>query len=143
MIISHPLYDEFHPQHHAPYIEFFHEVLSQTRDSNVLREKYEEQFANNPAYVHMYRHGHAFHGAHPFYMWYWGEAGRRRAGKIIVVGAESTRAAQIMGWEVAANMTEALAAARDFLGHDAPASVLHCPPVMMTKVTDPTVEPFS
>jgi hypothetical protein len=41
-----------------------------------LREKYEREFANNPSYIEMYRRGNAYHGAHPFFMWYWGENGR-------------------------------------------------------------------
>ena len=38
-----------------------------------LQHKYEEEFAHNPSYIEMYRRGNAYHGAHPFFMWYWGE----------------------------------------------------------------------
>ena len=61
---------------HPSYIEFFNRLLPETRDAHVLREKYEREFANNPSYVEMYRRGNAYHGAHPFFMWYWGENGR-------------------------------------------------------------------
>ena len=27
----------------------------------------------------MYRRGNAYHGAHPFFMWYWGQRGREQA----------------------------------------------------------------
>ena len=54
-------------------IEFFNRLLPETRDAMKLEHMYEREFAENPSYVHLYRKGHAYHGAHPFYMWYWGE----------------------------------------------------------------------
>ena len=54
-----------------------------------LEHKYEDEFANNPSYIEMYRRGNAYHGAHPFFMWYWGENGRQHVGKVIVAGAEN------------------------------------------------------
>ena len=68
MIICHPLRDEWHPDHHPSYIEFFHRLLPETRDSHKLQRKYEKIFAEDPAYVQMYRYGNAYHGVHPFYM---------------------------------------------------------------------------
>ena len=38
-------------------------------------QNFEREFARNPTYIHMYRYGNAYHGVHPFYMWYWGEPG--------------------------------------------------------------------
>jgi hypothetical protein len=55
MIVSHPCFDEFDHNHHAPYIEFFHRLLSESRDAFYLREKYEREFATNPNYIEMYR----------------------------------------------------------------------------------------
>ena len=50
----------------------------------------------------MYRRGTAYHGAHPFYMWYWGAfRGRDRIGKVIVVGADNEYVPQVLGWEMA------------------------------------------
>jgi hypothetical protein len=45
-------------------------VLTETTDP-VEIHKYEESFATDPWYIHLYRTGHAYHGVHPFYMWYW------------------------------------------------------------------------
>ena len=135
MIIFHPCTDEFHPEHHPSYIEFFHRLLPETRDSNVLQDKYEEQFANDPAYISMYRNGHAYHGVHPFYMWYWGENGRARTGKTIVVGAEQRYVPEMMGWENASSLTEALDMAKSFLEMRSPQiTCLRHPPILMTEV---------
>ncbi len=68
MIICHPLRDEFHPEHHPSYIEFFHRCLAETTDAVELEKNFEREFARNPTYIHMYRYGNAYHGVHPFYM---------------------------------------------------------------------------
>src|SRR3954466_12955147 len=89
LILCPPCYDEFDHEQHPSYIEFFNRLLPETRDSHVLREKYEREFATNPSYIEMYRRGHAYHGAHPFYMWYWAENGRAHVGRVIAAGAEN------------------------------------------------------
>src|SRR5207253_2837508 len=55
LILHHPCYDEFDHNFHPSYIEFFNRILPETRDSHVLREKYEREFATNPSYIEMYR----------------------------------------------------------------------------------------
>src|SRR5438552_8580709 len=70
-IISHPTPWEFHPVHHPSYIDFFEQVLAETTDPVQIEAKYEEAFATDPWYVHLYRTTNAYHGVHPFYMWYW------------------------------------------------------------------------
>jgi hypothetical protein len=132
MIITHPLYDEFDPDVHPSYIEFFHRILTETRDSKIIERDYEERFAREPSYIHMFRTGKAYHPVHPFYMWYWGEAGRASTGKIIVVGAESKRCAEILGWDVAPTLDDAIGEARAFLGKPDPQiTVLHHPPLLL------------
>ena len=81
LIMSHPTPWDFHPVHHPSYIDFFEQVLSQTTDPVDIESKYEEDFATDEWYRHLYRTSYAYHGVHPFYMWYWGRrapAPRRR-----------------------------------------------------------------
>ena len=134
LIITHPLYDDFDPHHHPSYIEFFHRILPETRDSFELQRKYEGEFAHHPDYIRMYRTGHAYHGVHPFYMWYWGENGRAHVGKVIVVGAESKAAAQTLGWETARSMDEALEMAQSHVGHKPSVTLMHFAPILMADV---------
>jgi hypothetical protein len=72
MIMFHPVPNEFHQVHHPSYVDFFEEVLSETTDPSTIESKYEERYATDPWYVHLYRKSYAYHGVHPFYMWYWG-----------------------------------------------------------------------
>ena len=37
-----------------------------------IEAQYEKQFAEDEWYRHLYRTSYAYHGVHPFYMWYWG-----------------------------------------------------------------------
>ncbi|MBI4467124.1 MAG: DUF2088 domain-containing protein [Acidobacteria bacterium] len=135
MIVTHPCYDEFDPVFHPSYIEFFNRVLVETRDSLVMQKKYEEEFARDPAYIKMYREGHAYHGVHPFYMWYWGENGRAHIGKVIVVGANNQRVPAILGWDQADTMEEALERAESHVGRKPSITLMHFPPILMADVS--------
>jgi len=134
MIIFHPCTDLFDKEQHAPYVEFVHDVLAQTRDAAVMHAKFEEKFAHNPAYIEMYRRGHAYHPAHPFYMWYWGEAGRQHVGRVIVVGSDNDYIPKLLGWETARTFAEALAMAKGSR-RDPEITMLHVPPIVMADVT--------
>jgi nickel-dependent lactate racemase len=135
MIICHPCTDEFDKNHHAPYIEFVHNLLPETRDAMELHKRYERKFASNPAYIQMYRTGNAYHPAHPFFMWYWGEAGRQHLGRVIVVGADNEYIPKLLGYETARTMAEALEMAKDTAPQSPQITMMHIPPIMMADVT--------
>ncbi len=132
MIVTHPCSDAFDPVHHPSYIEFFNRLLPETRDAYVLEQKYQDEFAYNPTYVEMYRRGNAYHGAHPFYMWYWGQAGREHLGKVIVVGADNATVPRLLGWDRADTLAEAIAMARGLMGRSASITMLHHPPILIS-----------
>ena len=135
LILTHPCYDEFDPVFHPSYIEFFNRVLTETRDSLVMQKKYEEEFARDPAYIKMSREGNAYHGVHPFYMWYWGENGRAHLGKVIVVGANNARVPAILGWDTARTMDEALEMAASHVGRQPSITLMHFPPILLADVS--------
>lgn len=134
LILCHPAFDAFDPDQHPSYIEFFNRLLPETRDAVKLSHKYEKEFAENPSYVHLYRKGNAYHGVHPFYMWYWGENGRQHVGKVIVAGAENNHVPALMGWERTDTLTEAIEQARGFMGRSASVTVVKTAPVVQADV---------
>jgi hypothetical protein len=134
LILCHPCHDDFDHEQHPSYIEFFNRLLPETRDAMKLRHKYEEEFARNPSYISMYRRGHAYHGAHPFFMWYWGENGRQHVGKVIVAGASNAHVPAMMGWERAESVTEAIAMARSYTGPSSSVTMLRTVPIAMADV---------
>lgn len=136
MIVLHPCTDKFDNDQHAPYIEFVHRLLPETRDAMELHKRFEKKFAANPAYVEMYRSGHAYHPAHAFFMWYWGEAGRQHLGRMIVVGADNEYIPQLLGWETARTMDEALRMARTTAPPQPDILAMHVAPMMMVEMSE-------
>jgi hypothetical protein len=71
----------------------------------------------------------------PSTCWYWGEAALHHVGKVICVGATNQRVAEILGWDTAATIDEALGAARAFLGKAPEVTLLHHPPIVIPDVS--------
>jgi hypothetical protein len=133
-ILSHPTPWAFHPVHHPSYIDFFEEVLAETTDPLEIEKTYEERFATDEWYRHLYRTGHAYHGVHPFYMWYWGAHALEHLGRVIVVGGDPA-AVRRMGFSPASTLDDALEIAADVVGSAPTISHFHCPPIMLADVT--------
>jgi lactate racemase len=132
-IFFHPVPWEFHQVHHPSYVDFFEEVLAETTDPATIESKYEEQYATDPWYIHLYRNSHAFHGVHPFYMWYWGAHGLHHLGDVIFVGADRRSVAR-MGFRTATTFADALEMASDAVGSSPRITYLHSPPLTMAEV---------
>jgi len=137
LILLHPCTDKFDHEQHAPYVDFVHRLLPETRDAVQLRDRYEEKYARDPALIQMFRTGHAYHPSHPFFMWYWGENGRQHLGRVIVVGADNEYIPKLFGWETAPSMEEALYRAKGGENRSLEITALHVPPVIMGEVTLP------
>ena len=122
VILSHPTPWEFHPGHHPSYIDFFEQVLAETTDPVAMHKQFEESFATDPWYIHLYRTAHAYHGVHPFYMWYWCAHALEHLGRVIIVGGDPARCG---GWgsRRPSTLADALEMARTSSGpphHDPP-----------------------
>ncbi|MHB1535949.1 MAG: NPN-dependent hydroxyacid isomerase, LarAH14/15/16 family [Acidimicrobiales bacterium] len=133
-ILSHPTPWAFHPVHHPSYIDFFEEVLSETTDPIEIEKTYEERFATDEWYRHLYRTSHAYHGVHPFYMWYWGAHALEHLGRVIIVGGDP-KAVRRLGFAPASSLDDALEMASDVVGPAPSITHLHCPPIMIADVT--------
>jgi hypothetical protein len=133
VIMSHPTPWAFHPVHHPSYIDFFEQVLAETTDPLEIEAKYEEQFATDPWYINLYRTSYAYHGVHPFYMWYWGAHALQHVGGVIVVGGDA-KAVRRMGFKPASTLRDALEMAEDVVGRHPTITHLHNPPLLMADV---------
>ena len=133
VIMSHPTPWEFNPVHHPSYIDFFEQVLSETTDPIEVAKGFEESFATDPWYIHLYRTGHAYHGVHPFYMWYWCAHALQHLGGVIIVGGDPA-AVHRLGFRVASTMADALEMATDIVGPSPTLTHLHTPPILMSDV---------
>ncbi len=134
LIIDHPIEDDFTMLHHPSYYDFFHDLLPQTADPKELEQRFEKSYAQNERYIDLYRRSYAYHGVHPFYMWYWGAHGMAHMGKVISVAPKNSETARRLGFDVAPSMAAALGMAQDFVGSDPKIYYYHCPPITMTKL---------
>ncbi|MDE3086060.1 MAG: DUF2088 domain-containing protein [Acidobacteriota bacterium] len=132
LVLSHPTPWDFHPGHHPSYIDFFEQVLTESTDP-VEVAKFEQAFATDPWYVHLYRTGHAYHGVHPFYMWYWCAHALEHLGAVIVVGGDRA-AVRRLGFTPATTLADALEMASDVVGPDPSVLHLHSPPLALADV---------
>jgi hypothetical protein len=133
LILSHPTPWAFDPVQHPSYVDFFEQVLAETTNPLEVEAKYEESFATDPWYIHLYRTGHAYHGVHPFYMWYWCAHALEHLGQVIVVGGDRA-AVRRLGFKPASTLADALEMAEDVVGRDPSVTHLHAPPLLLAEV---------
>jgi hypothetical protein len=133
LIMQHPTRADFDPAFHPSYIDFYEQVLTETTDPNEMHKAYEESFATDPWYIHLYRTGHAYHGVHPFYMWYWCAHALEHLGRVIVLGGDP-KVVRRMGFSPASTMADALEIASDVVGTSPTLTHFHTPPIMLADV---------
>jgi len=133
VIISHPTPWAFHPVHHPSYIDFFEEVLGTTTDPVEIEKTFEERYATDDWYRHLYRTSYAYHGVHAVYMWYWGAHALEYAAGTIIVGG-NRRAVRRMGFKPATTLADALEMAEDIVGRDPTITYFRAPPLMLANV---------
>jgi hypothetical protein len=109
-------------------------VLSETTDPVEIEKRYEERYATDPWYVHLYRTSHAYHGVHPFYMWYWCAHALQHLGGVIVVGGDP-RSVRRLGFKPASTLRDALEMAEDVVGRDPSVTHIKTPPLLMADVS--------
>lgn len=131
LIILNPCRKIFHRIHHLPYIEFFEKVLSETRDPLEMRRIFEESFARNPDYISAYRFRFSYHGAHPFFVWYWGAKGLKHLGRVIIAYARDYTTVRKMGFIPAKNFDEAIDYSREICGNNFSIALLKMPPIFI------------
>ena len=133
LIMFHPVPWEFHQVHHPSYVDFFEEVLAESTDPATIESKFEERYATDPWYIHLYRKSYAYHGVHPFYMWYWGAHALDYLGDVIVVGGNAKTCAR-MGYRSASSFRDALEMAGETVGRSPSITYFHVPPLAIADV---------
>src|SRR4029453_10280369 len=133
LILSPPRPADFSPLHPPSYVDFFGDVLTVTDDPEQISADYEEKFANDSWYVHLYRTSQAFHGVHPMYLWYQIAATQRHFSDVIWVGADRESAAR-MGFRAASTLADALEIVASTVGRTPSISYLHSPPQVLVDI---------
>ena len=110
-------------------------LLAEDTDPYLLWENYVEEFANRPEYIFGYRHGYAYHGSHPFFMWNSTTVPRRYLGAIYFAGVKDPEVARRCGFEAFRTVEEAVAAAESELGSSSSITLLKRPPQFIPRVS--------
>jgi hypothetical protein len=134
-ILVHPLSAGFDRRRFAPYEEFFEKLLPQEQDPYWLWENHVDDFAHRPEYVYGYRHGHAYHGSHPFFMWNSTAIPRRYLSKIYFAGVKDPEVAERCGFEAFETVESAIEAAEAELGGTPSIALLQRPPWLIPRVS--------
>ncbi len=133
LILYHPLPAAFSSLHHPSYVDFFAEVLSVTGDPERIQTEFEAKFATDPWYIHLYRTSVAFHGVHPFYLWYQLAAARQHCSDIVWVGADRS-SVERLGFRAASTLADALEIVASTVGRSPRITYLHSPPQLIADI---------
>jgi lactate racemase len=133
VILYHPVPYEFSQLHHPSYVDFFEEVLAESTDPATIEQRFEKQYATDPWYIHLYRTSYAYHGVHPFYMWYWAAHAMDHVGDVVWVGGDR-RAVQRMGFRSASTLADALEMVSGTVGSSPSLTYTHNPPHLISDV---------
>ncbi len=133
IIISNPALEKFDPQQHPSYIDFYEQVLSKKPDIFKLKTV-EKMYLNNKEYSEKYRKGFAYHGTHALMAYYWGVLGLLNVSRVMVAGAKSRRALEMLGFDYAKDLDEAIDASRKYLGKNSSIAYFCMPPIFISEV---------
>ena len=132
LILYHPMTEDFSPLHHPSYVDFFAEVLTSTTEPAQVKE-FELRFASDPWYAHLYRNSFAFHGVHPFHLWYAMGAARTHCRDIIWVGADRATVGRL-GFRAASTLADALEIVSSTVGRTPSITYLHSAGHLVTDI---------
>ncbi len=112
VVLLHPCTNRFDHEQHTAHYNFFLSVVKRV-DSPAAWAAAETEFVKNPALLAMFRNGHAYHPGHPFLVWQQASQLNPPVGRVIVVGADNESIPNLLGYETAASVPEALYRARN------------------------------
>ena len=134
LIVHHPCEADFDDLYFPSYRELFERVLPRTNDPLEVWDFYADEFANRPEYVHQYRFGHGYHGAHPFFMYCRVIFPRRHLAATFVAGARDRDAVRRLGYEPFDSLDDAIREAENRLGTDCTIAYHATPPRSIARV---------
>ncbi|HYP44551.1 MAG TPA: lactate racemase domain-containing protein [Propionibacteriaceae bacterium] len=133
LILYHSMQPDFSPLHHPSYLDLFADVLPATTDATQIAEKFEQKYATDPWYRHLYQTSYAFHGVHPLHLWYEMAAARAHCGDIIWVGAHRPTVERL-GFRAASTLADALEIVSSTVGRSPAITYLHNSAQLVTDV---------
>lgn len=121
LIVANPFEPKFSLLNHPSYYALYNDVLPATSDPVEVWDTYSEEYAHRPEFLHKYRTGFAFHGAHPCILYGQGVYAMNHLGGLFAAGVpkENEAVARRMGFEPFRTVDAALKEAEARLGSGA------------------------
>jgi len=132
LIIVNPAYEVFDSQQHPSYEDFYYNIMTQNPDIFDLK-KIENEYLHNQEYIEKYRNDYAYHPTHAPIVYYWGVRGLLNVGKIIVAGAKNKDVIDVLGYEYAKNLDEAIERAKKIHSNECSIAYFCIPPLFVAK----------
>ncbi len=119
-IVANPFEPKFSLLNHPSYQVLYNEVLPTMKDPVEVWDTYSEEYAHRPEFVHKYRTGFAYHGAHPCILYGQGLYALNHLSAVFAAGVpkENEQVARRMGFEPFPTVEAALQEAEARLGKD-------------------------
>lgn len=119
-IVANPFEPKFSLLNHPSYRALYDEVLPAIKDPVEVWDTYSEEYAHRPEFVHKYRTGFAYHGAHPCILYGQGLYALNHLSAVFAAGVpkENEQVARRMGFEPFPTVEAALQEAEARLGND-------------------------
>ncbi len=119
LIVANPFEPKWSLLNHPSYHVLYNEVLPTTKDPVEVWDTYAEEYAHRPDFVHKYRNGFAYHGAHPIILWGQGLYALNHLGGVFAAGVppEHAEVARRVGFEPFPTVEAALTEAEARLGN--------------------------
>jgi lactate racemase len=117
-VVANPFEPKFSLLNHPSYHALYNEVLPSMSDPVEVWDTYSEEYAHRPEFVHKYRNGFAFHGAHPCILYGQGLYALNHLSAVFAAGVpkENEGVARQMGFEPFPTVDSALQEAEARLG---------------------------
>ncbi len=134
LILANPLYDQVDPIHHPSYKTLWEEGFERTRDAAELYDLFADEYAYRPEFVHRYRFGYGFHGAHPVQAYTTTVYPKKYLSKVFAAGCTNDRVAEKLEWEPYKSVEKAIEGAKRELGGDVRITYVSLPPLFHPRV---------
>jgi hypothetical protein len=117
-IVANPFDPKFSLLNHPSYHALYNDVLPAMKDPVEVWDTYSEEYAHRPEFVHKYRNGFAFHGAHPCILYGQGLYALNHLSAVFAAGVpkENEEVARRMGFEPFPTIETAVTEAENRLG---------------------------
>ena len=134
LVLSNPLHDQVDPIHHPSYKTLWEEGFARTRDALLLYELLAEEYSRRPEFVHRYRFGYGFHGAHPVQGYTTTITPKRYLGRIMAAGCRNPHVAEKLEWQPVESVEKAIELAEAEYGKDCSITYASMPPLFLPEV---------